>query len=219
MEDVQMIDVSEPPVRMATRGQRINYAELNSSSSIGFSTASNQFSTPLSESVETSGNESIFRSPTASTRGRKRRPTYDDASSITSWSIPKRGRPRGTGLARGARGGGVRRSLLGDQQAQSISEIDETGLFGAVKTGRNLEQAIDEWIEEYERNPDAALVKLQQFFISCCGCKGTINAHMLSTMEYSEIIRRMTEDFDEDSGDYPLILTGTQSYNPQQPSS
>lgn len=47
-----------------------------------------------------------------------------------------------------------------------------------------LQQTIDEWIEEYERNPDAALVKLQQFFISCCGCKGVINAHMLSTMEY-----------------------------------
>ncbi|KAK6047599.1 STAG domain protein [Cooperia oncophora] len=210
MEDVQMIDVSEPPARMATRGQRINYAELNSSSSVGFSSASNQFSTSISESLEAAGSDSIFRSPTASTRGRKRRPTYDEASSIASWTIPKRGRPRGAGLARGPRGGGVRRSILGDQQAQSIAEIDETGLFGAVKTGRNLEQAIDEWIEEYERNPDAALVKLQQFFISCCGCKGVINAHMLSTMEYSEIIRRMTEDFDEDSGDYPLILTGTQ---------
>ncbi|VDM63612.1 unnamed protein product [Angiostrongylus costaricensis] len=122
---------------------------------------------------------------------------------------PKRGRLRGTGIARGPRVG-VRRSILGDQQIHSAVEIEETGLFGAVKTGRNLEQTIDEWIEEYERNPDAALVKLQQFFISCCGCKGTINAHMLSTMEYSEIIRRMTEDFDEDSGDYPLILTGMQ---------
>ncbi|EPB73756.1 STAG domain protein [Ancylostoma ceylanicum] len=205
MEDVQMIDVSDSPTRMTTRGQRINYAELNSSSSIGFS-STNQYP----ESVETSGSDSIFRSPTASTRGRKRRTTHDDAASMSSWSVPKRGRPRGAGVTRGARGGGVRRSILGDQQVSAAAEIEETGLFGAVKTGRNLEQTIDEWIEEYERNPDAALVKLQQFFISCCGCKGVINAHMLSTMEYSDIIRRMTEDFDEDSGDYPLILTGTQ---------
>ncbi|KAL6727688.1 hypothetical protein Aduo_009542 [Ancylostoma duodenale] len=219
MEDVQMIDVSDSPTRMTTRGQRINYAELNSSSSIGFS-STNQYP----ESVETSGSDSIFRSPTASTRGRKRRTTHDDAASMSSWSVPKRGRPRGAGVTRGARGGGVRRSILGDQQVGAAAEIEETGLFGAVKTGRNLEvfsyvhvnqsivisQTIDEWIEEYERNPDAALVKLQQFFISCCGCKGVINAHMLSTMEYSDIIRRMTEDFDEDSGDYPLILTGTQ---------
>ncbi|EYC27326.1 hypothetical protein Y032_0009g650 [Ancylostoma ceylanicum] len=28
MEDVQMIDVSDSPTRMTTRGQRINYAEL-----------------------------------------------------------------------------------------------------------------------------------------------------------------------------------------------
>ncbi|KAK6742111.1 hypothetical protein RB195_009776 [Necator americanus] len=200
-----MIDVSDSPTRMTTRGQRINYAELNSSSSIGFG-STNQYN----DTVETNTSDSVFRSPTASTRGRKRRTTHEDATSMSSWSVPKRGRPRGAGVTRGARGGGVRRAILGDQVGSAAAEIEETGLFGAVKTGRNLEQTIDEWIEEYERNPDAALVKLQQFFISCCGCKGVINAHMLSTMEYSDIIRRMTEDFDEDSGDYPLILTGTQ---------
>ncbi|VDL82190.1 unnamed protein product, partial [Nippostrongylus brasiliensis] len=208
MEDVQMIDLQESPSRMATRGQRINYAELNNSSSIGFSANS---SAQYGDTVETTGSDSIFRSPTASMRGRKRRPMHDDASSVSSWSVPKRGRPRGAGPVRGVRGGvGTRRALLGDQQGQALAEIDESGLFGAVKSGRNLEPTIDQWIEEYEQNPDAALVKLMQFFISCCGCKGTINAHMLSTMEYSDIIRRMTEDFDEDSGDYPLILTGSQ---------
>ncbi|KJH51333.1 STAG domain protein [Dictyocaulus viviparus] len=205
MEDTQMIDVSESPNRMTTRGQRINYAELNSSSSIGFNSSSNQYN----DTSENSTNDGVFRSPTASTRGRKRRPTHEDVSALSSWNVPKRGRPRGAGITRGPRIG-TRRPVLGEQQLHNAVEIDETGLFGAVKTGRNLEQTIDEWIEEYERNPDAALVKLQQFFISCCGCKGTINAHMLSTMEYSDIIRRMTEDFDEDSGDYPLILTGMQ---------
>lgn len=52
---------------------------------------------------------------------------------------PKRGRPRGAGVTRGARGGGVRRSIFGDQQVGAAAEIEETGLFGAVKTGRNLE--------------------------------------------------------------------------------
>ncbi|KAJ1347664.1 hypothetical protein KIN20_002787 [Parelaphostrongylus tenuis] len=205
MEDVEMVEVSDSPNRMTTRGQRVNYAEMNTSASIGFSSSSNQ----NSENFDTSNSDTMFRSPTASTRGRKRRPIHDDVSSLSSWSIPKRGRPRGAGINRGPRVG-VRRAILGEQQPHSTVEIEETGLFGAVKTGRNLEQTIDEWIEEYERNPDAALVKLQQFFISCCGCKGTINSHMLNTMEYSEIIRRMTEDFDEDSGDYPLILTGMQ---------
>ena len=29
-------------------------------------------------------------------------------------------------------------------------------------------------------------------------------------MEHAEIIRRMTEEFDEESGEYPLIQTGQQ---------
>ena len=33
---------------------------------------------------------------------------------------------------------------------------------------------------------------------------------MQSTMEHAEIIRRMTEEFDEESGEYPLIQTGLQ---------
>ncbi|KIH50134.1 STAG domain protein, partial [Ancylostoma duodenale] len=138
-----------------------------------------------SESVETSGSDSIFRSPTASTRGRKRRTTHDDAASMSSWSVPKRGRPRGAGVTRGARGGGVRRSILGDQQVGAAAEIEETGLFGAVKTGRNLE--------------------VTSVFVSFIFCL----PYFIYYLAY-DIIRRMTEDFDEDSGDYPLILTGTQ---------
>lgn len=130
-----------------------------------------------------------------------------------------------------------------------------------------FQAVIDNWIEEYERHPDNALVQLQQFFISCCGCKGIISSVMLQTMEYrwfscflpliqisdelatniihrqfailhsvalvmewkrclnlfklikaylncsadfncSEIIRQMTDQFDEDTGDYPLVMTG-----------
>ncbi|VDM72642.1 unnamed protein product [Strongylus vulgaris] len=168
-----MTDVSESPTRMTTRGQRINYAELNSSSSANqymcvpssniFEEFSSYFIAILtlssltnhherfSESSETSASDSVFRSPTASTRGRKRRTTHDDAASLSSWSVvgfvapvlaedPKRGRPRGAGVTRGARGGGVRRSIFGEQQvAGAAGEIEETGLFGAVKTGRNLE--------------------------------------------------------------------------------
>jgi hypothetical protein len=32
----------------------------------------------------------------------------------------------------------------------------------------------------------------------------------LKQILFSEIIRRMTEEFDEDSGDYPLIMSGPQ---------
>ena len=73
-----------------------------------------------------------------------------------------------------------------------------------------------------------ALTKLQQLFISASGCKGVLTPHMLQQLEYgyaflmafrfrkcnhcffSEIIRRMTEEFEEDSGDYPLLMIGPQ---------
>jgi hypothetical protein len=47
-----------------------------------------------------------------------------------------------------------------------------------------LQVVIDEWIEEYERHPDSALVQLQQLFISASGCKGVISSNMIQHMEY-----------------------------------
>ncbi len=39
-----------------------------------------------------------------------------------------------------------------------------------------------------------------QFFISASGCRGRISAEMQATMEHADIIRTMTEEFDEESG-------------------
>lgn len=47
-----------------------------------------------------------------------------------------------------------------------------------------------------------------QFFINAAGCKGRITQQMQATMEHAAIIRRMTEEFDEESGEYPLIMAG-----------
>lgn len=92
-----------------------------------------------------------------------------------------------------------------------VSEADAGSLFEIVKQGRiALTTVIDEWIEAYKLNRDAALLDLIQFFINCSGCKGRITPHMYNTMEHAEIIRKMTEEFDEDSGDYPLIMSGPQ---------
>lgn len=72
-----------------------------------------------------------------------------------------------------------------------------------------------------------------QFFINASGCKGRITPEMQQTMEHVAIIRKMTEEFDEvcflhsynisqiiilllyifilqESGEYPLIMTGQQ---------
>ena len=56
---------------------------------------------------------------------------------------------------------------------------------------------VDDWIESYKQDRDTALLDLIQFFIHCSGCKGRITPTMYQTMEHAEIIRKMTEEFDE----------------------
>jgi cohesin complex subunit SA-1/2 len=67
----------------------------------------------------------------------------------------------------------------------SVPEVtDESSLFFLVKTCKDPSGIINDWIAEYERHPDNALVQLQQFFISCSGCKGVVSAAMVQSMEY-----------------------------------
>lgn len=56
---------------------------------------------------------------------------------------------------------------------------------------------MDDWIEGYKLDRNAALLELIQFFIQCSGCRGQITPYMYANMEHAEIIRKMTEEFDE----------------------
>ncbi|VDK70059.1 unnamed protein product [Anisakis simplex] len=152
--------------------------------------------------MDTSG-DSLFRTPSMTMRARKRRPTLEDATNIGTpdsnasgspvgfqqsiqessfWNAlkAKRGRPRaatGGNWRGGGRGGGsARRAGQTSQEA-----ADESSLFSMVKAGKNLNV-------QYERHQDNALVQLQQFFISCCGCKGIISSVMIQTMEYRFVL-------------------------------
>lgn len=60
-----------------------------------------------------------------------------------------------------------------------------------------LQTVVDDWIENYKSDRDTSLLELIQFFIQCSGCKGKITPYMYSNMEHAEIIRKMTEEFDE----------------------
>ena len=94
--------------------------------------------------------------------------------------------------------------------AEVLSEED-TDLYSTIRNGRaSLPQVVDDWIDRYKDNRDSSLLRLMQFFINAAGCKGKITPHMQATMEHAEIIRRMTEEFDEESGEYPLIQSGQQ---------
>ncbi|XP_066268081.1 cohesin subunit SA-1-like isoform X2 [Branchiostoma lanceolatum] len=93
----------------------------------------------------------------------------------------------------------------------TATEEQAVTLFEVVKLGKSaMQSVVDEWIDSYKQDRDMALLDLIQFFIQCSGCKGVVTAEMLHNMEHSDIIRKMTEEFDEDSGDYPLIMTGPQ---------
>ncbi|GMT33576.1 hypothetical protein PFISCL1PPCAC_24873, partial [Pristionchus fissidentatus] len=167
------------PQRMSTRGgPRVNYAELNMSGG----------------NKEKNEDEGVFRSPTANTRGKKRR--LDDGDTL---SISRRGR-RGVALGR-PRGGG-RKGTGG-----LTGEAEERGLFGAVRNGRQLEATMDDWVNSYESYPDAAIHALLQFFIYSCGCKGQLERNLYNA-DFPKIVRQLTEGFDEESGDYPIVMTG-----------
>lgn len=90
-----------------------------------------------------------------------------------------------------------------------VNTEDEESLYAVIKNNRtSLTNIVDEWIEKYKINRDNALLMLMQFFINGSGCKGRITPEMQESMEHVAIIRKMTEEFDEESGEYPLIMTG-----------
>uniref|UniRef100_A0A914I8W6 SCD domain-containing protein n=1 Tax=Globodera rostochiensis TaxID=31243 RepID=A0A914I8W6_GLORO len=75
------------------------------------------------------------------------------------------------------------------------------------QTGRNPTNLAEKWIHDYEESPDQAIVQMLQLIIASCGCSGKLDANMIHNMQWKDIIERISEYFDEDSGDYPLILT------------
>uniref|UniRef100_A0A8C1UZH3 Cohesin subunit SA n=1 Tax=Cyprinus carpio TaxID=7962 RepID=A0A8C1UZH3_CYPCA len=89
------------------------------------------------------------------------------------------------------------------------NDMENLSLFEIVKLGKSATQSVvDDWIESYKTDRDSALLELINFFIHCSGCKGAVSSEMFRHMQNSEIIRKMTEEFDEDSGDYPLAMAG-----------
>merc|ERR1719433_1070250 len=132
----------------------------------------------------------------------------------------RRGRPAGTTAAAmrqrrrdagdvspedaGGRGRGRPKKSVAD-----IPPEDEASLYFIIRNGKaSLQTISDDWIDSYKADRDAALLTLMQFFISASGCRGRITPEMQATMDHADIIRRMTEEFEEESGEYPLVTAG-----------
>uniref|UniRef100_A0A1I7V1P6 SCD domain-containing protein n=1 Tax=Caenorhabditis tropicalis TaxID=1561998 RepID=A0A1I7V1P6_9PELO len=188
--------MSEPssdtsPQRMSTRNQaRVNYTDMATGNAAG-------------------EKEPVFRSPTASTRGRKKRPANADISDLSTsfgnMPLPKRGRPRGGGQG-GGRGG--RAPIPRRATAEEGPEVETSELVAAVKSGKKITEAVDKWIGRYNEKYLVAVAEMYQFFFAICGCKGTVTPQMSATLSFKDIICRMTEDFEEESADYPLVHGG-----------
>ncbi|KAL0822862.1 hypothetical protein ABMA28_004855 [Loxostege sticticalis] len=121
---------------------------------------------------------------------------------------PVRRRPRGGG----ARGRGKGRAAA-PPQAYSPPPVllpgdDENSLYNILRFNKTaINQVVDMWIEEYKSNRESALVQLMQFFINASGCRGKVTPDM-AQMDHTLIIKKMTQEFDEESGEYPLIMSG-----------
>ncbi|RVE51375.1 hypothetical protein evm_003930 [Chilo suppressalis] len=122
---------------------------------------------------------------------------------------PVRRKPRGGG----GRGRGRARGAPTLPPAYSPPPVllpgdDENSLYNILRFNKTaINQVVDMWIEEYKTNRESALVQLMQFFINSSGCRGKVTPDMAS-MDHTLIIKKMTQEFDEESGEYPLIMTG-----------
>nr|XP_015195780.1 PREDICTED: cohesin subunit SA-3 [Lepisosteus oculatus]XP_015195781.1 PREDICTED: cohesin subunit SA-3 [Lepisosteus oculatus]XP_015195782.1 PREDICTED: cohesin subunit SA-3 [Lepisosteus oculatus]XP_015195783.1 PREDICTED: cohesin subunit SA-3 [Lepisosteus oculatus] len=90
-------------------------------------------------------------------------------------------------------------------------QVTAAHLYEAVRGGRTaMRSLIDDFLEGYKQDKEAELLELINFIVMCSGCKGVVNRKMFANMQNAQIISRLTREFDEDSGSYPLCSPGVQ---------
>jgi hypothetical protein len=137
----------------------------------------------------------------------------DETEEFQLKAAPSKGRPRGGG--RQSRGGHKTNSLINqadDDSTETSSVImstgnhttvveqqsEEKGYFHHLLAGKtNIQVLVDQWIDSYQANRDEALIELMQFFLDSSGCKGKLSQTMYLKMEHVDMLRAMTEHFDE----------------------
>ncbi|XP_068275947.1 cohesin subunit SA-2-like isoform X2 [Nyctibius grandis] len=102
-------------------------------------------------------------------------------------------------------------------QLQNGEVVESVTLFEVVSMGKQaMQSVVDDWIEAYKQDRNVALLDLINFFIQCSGCQGMVTAEMFQSLHKKDVMRKMTETFDEETGlqykkfvAYPWILTVT----------
>uniref|UniRef100_A0A8B9CMK6 Cohesin subunit SA n=1 Tax=Anser brachyrhynchus TaxID=132585 RepID=A0A8B9CMK6_9AVES len=96
------------------------------------------------------------------------------------------------------------------RRLQNGAVVEAVTLFEVVIMGkRAMQSVVDDWVEAYKQDRNVALLDLINFFIQCSGCQGMVTAEMFQSTHKNDVMQKMTETFDEDGEDYPLIRTGS----------
>jgi hypothetical protein len=86
----------------------------------------------------------------------------------------------------------------GNNTTLAGQQSEEKGYFHHLLSGKtNIQVLVDQWIDSYQANRDEALIELMQFFLDSSGCKGKLTQTMYLKMEHVDMLRAMTEHFDE----------------------
>ncbi|XP_044526335.1 cohesin subunit SA-2-like [Gracilinanus agilis] len=95
-----------------------------------------------------------------------------------------------------------KRSSQPENDEDEIEEVVEAvTLFEVVSLGKvAMQSVVDDWIEAYKEDRDLALLDLINFFIQCSGCQGMVTAEMYQSLHSSDILKKMIEKFDEETG-------------------
>ncbi|XP_067171117.1 cohesin subunit SA-3 [Apteryx mantelli] len=95
-----------------------------------------------------------------------------------------------------------------DGSSPATRNPEQNTLFEAVRSAKTAtETLVDDWLETYKRDRETGFLELVNFFIRSCGCRGVVTLEMFRNLQNSEIIQQLTEQFDEDSAEYPLSLS------------
>ncbi|XP_071588596.1 LOW QUALITY PROTEIN: cohesin subunit SA-3-like, partial [Heliangelus exortis] len=90
---------------------------------------------------------------------------------------------------------------------EGSSSPESNPLFEAIKSGKvAVEVVVDEWLDSYKQDRESGFLELANFLVRSCGCRGVVTQKMFRELQNSEIIRQLTEKFQEDSPGYPLAL-------------
>ena len=71
-----------------------------------------------------------------------------------------------------------------------------------------LQSVVDDWIGEYKHDASTGLVRLIQLIVTSCGCKSTITRMMIESVQFEDVIKRITDEHEDDT--YPLVAGGVQ---------